>query len=258
MAQNPDARSVAQLISDAFAGDLVATVDQVSSLERRVPYNEVVWNRWLSGKDTRAEFNDPLAGWALGLVGDHPGQIDRAALGRLSKAAKKSRDEQSMVRLFVATMIWGSGTTNGRGPRNTAKALGDEGLVKCLGDTMDLCQRGELANAYQRFSVDRVGPSFFTKWFWTAALHGKGDRPLILDDRVWATLNRLGWTGRAAAHRRRDRYAAYVESMTEWVDALNAIEGTALTAEGLEYLMFERRDRNSNVPPTLYERLGPE
>ena len=43
------------------------------------------------------------------------GVIGRARLEGLSRAASVS-DPASLVRLWVATMMWGSGTTNGRGP----------------------------------------------------------------------------------------------------------------------------------------------
>jgi hypothetical protein len=67
--------------------------------------------------------------------------------------------------LFVAVMIWGSGTTNGRAPRYTGAALGDPRLPGVLDTTRDAVRAGELGRAYAEFRVRGVGRSFFT-CFW--------------------------------------------------------------------------------------------
>jgi hypothetical protein len=143
-------------------------------------------------------------------------------------------DSDGLRELFTAVMIWGSGTTNGRGPRYTAAALADKRLPMVLFGTRSLVRVGDLTGAYRRFRVDGVGRSFFTKWF-AAVDNGSGaERALILDDRVLRTLNALGWVSWRAlgTTSRASRYAAYVRVMHLWAEALD------VDPAWLEWLMF--------------------
>ncbi|MGW0928098.1 8-oxoguanine DNA glycosylase OGG fold protein [Streptomyces sp. NPDC002644] len=142
--------------------------------------------------------------------------------------------------LFVAVMVWGSGTTNGRGPRYTEAALSDPRLLAVLGTTRQAVRDGDLGSAYQQFILRGVGRSFFTKWF--AAVDDRdstGERALILDDRVFRSLNALGWSSWRAAGTRRwpTRYEVYVSSMHAWASSLG------VTAEWLEWLLFHLNGR---------------
>ncbi|MEU2409253.1 hypothetical protein ABZ609_33815 [Streptomyces rubiginosohelvolus] len=142
--------------------------------------------------------------------------------------------------LFVAVMIWGSGTTNGRGPRYTNAALSDPRMRPVLRTTRESVRDGHLKVAYRQFTLDGVGRSFFTKWF--ASVDDRGDdcdRALILDDRVLRSLNALGWSTRQAAGRRDwpSRYAAYVSTMHAWAGEFG------VTAEWLEWLLFDLNGR---------------
>lgn len=191
------------------------------------------WRRWIghcaSASSVVDEFrmSDAIAS----------SQVSRADLASLSAAVDES-DTESVLRLFVATMIWGSGTSNGRGPRYTAAALDDERLLPSLVKSRHLILAGDPAGAYASFRSRGVGPAFFTKWFWAAGLDQDLDpMPLILDARVWASLAALEWSSRDAAgsNRRAKRYVAYLESMGRWVAA--GLPGVA-TAEQLEQVMF--------------------
>ena len=110
----------------------------------------------------------------------HDGSSWRAThhLGRsdLKLLANKAKDPSGNIALFVATQMWGSGTTNGRGPRYTAAALVDDRLVGCLTDTRLLARENDTSSAYQRFRVSGVGRSFFTKWFWSSTLDPRDER----------------------------------------------------------------------------------
>lgn len=165
-------------------------------------------------------------------------QVSRADLAALSAAADDS-DPDSLLVLFVATMIWGSGTSNGRGPRNTAAALGDERLVPSLRESRRMILEGDPGGAYASFR-SRVGPAFFTKWFWAAGLdRDLHPTALILDSRVWASLRALQWNSREAAgiNRWAKRYVAYLKARGRWTAAsLPGVE----TAEQLEQAMFSR------------------
>ncbi|WP_374100218.1 hypothetical protein [Streptomyces sp. DSM 110735] len=128
-------------------------------------------------------------------------------------------DLDSLRDLFVAAMIWGSGTTNGRGPRYTEAALSDARMLMVLRATREAVRNGDMGEAYRLFDLKGVGRSFFTKWF--AAVDDRDatcNRALILDDRVLRSLNALGWTSWKAAGTRRwaARYAAYVSAMHGW------------------------------------------
>lgn len=165
------------------------------------------------------------------------GRLSRADLASLSSAVDET-DDESFRQLFVATMIWGSGTSNGRGPRYTAAALDDERLVSSLMASRRMIFDGDPARAYSSFLSRGVGPPFFTKWFWAAGLDRDLDpAPLILDARVWAALGTLGWDSREAAGTNRwgKRYVVYLKAMGQWVAA--GLPGVD-TVEQLEQVMF--------------------
>ena len=120
-------------------------------------------------------------------------------------------DPDGLHDLFVAVMIRGAGTSNGRGPRYTSAALSDARLPHVLKTTQSAVRAGELSRAYEQFTLRGVRRSCFTKWF--AAVDDRADeceRALILDDRVFRSLNALGWSSKEAAGTRRwpTRYGA--------------------------------------------------
>lgn len=204
--------------------------------ERAHEFRPATWQRWLE--------NNPAA---MSVVEDHSdnegkhgGKLTRADLLQLSTQAD-SNDQESLIRLFTATMIWGSGTSNGRGPRYTQAALDDPRLVPSLIDTRQMIHESDPAAAYKRFRSEGVGSAFFTKWFWAVGL-GKNlhPTPLILDARVWASLGILGWNSREAAGSRRWalRYVAYLEAMDRW--AASGLPGVT-TPEQLEQRLFHWR-----------------
>lgn len=166
------------------------------------------------------------------------GVVDRDDLVRLSQACDAG-DEESLVRLLVATMLWGSGTSNGRGPRYTCDALDDSRLAQALASTREMVLDGDPGQAYASFRCRGIGPAFYTKWFWAAGLSCLlKPTPLILDARVWASLGALGWDSRESAGSRRwkDRYPAYLKSMERWAESeLPGVE----SAEHLEQMLFQ-------------------
>ncbi|TMU93898.1 hypothetical protein [Streptomyces sp. DASNCL29] len=144
-------------------------------------------------------------------------------------------DPDGLRDLFVAVMIWGSGTTNGRGPRYTEAALADPRLRTVLRTTRQAVRSGDLSGAHRQFVLNGVGQSFFTKWF--AAIDDRDtecDRALILDTRVFHSLNALEWFSWRAAGTRHwpTRYATYVGTMHEWASSVGVL------ADRLEWLFF--------------------
>lgn len=159
--------------------------------------------------------------------------IERGDLARLRDLA--GDDPDGLRDLFVAVMVWGSGTTNGRGPRYTEAALSDPRLPRVLRTTRHAVRSGDLSGAYRQFVLSGVGRSFFTKWF--AAVDDREaacERALILDDRVFRSLNALGWSSWKAAGTRHwpTRYTTYVSAMHVWASELG------VTPDWLEWLLF--------------------
>ncbi|MET9809009.1 hypothetical protein [Streptomyces halstedii] len=206
--------------------------------QKAVRFRPETWRPWLEPHGA-AHILD--AGWERATGPGADRLIDRDGLTAVRERAGADRngdpggDADGLRDLFVAVMIWGSGTTNGRGPRHTAAALSDPRLPTVLRATRASVRKGDLGAAYSQFAVRGVGRSFFTKWF--AAVDDWGpecDRALILDDRVFRSLNALGWSSREAAgtRRRPTRYTTYVSTMHGWAREL----GT--TADRLEWILF--------------------
>ncbi|WUT79269.1 hypothetical protein OG896_36155 [Streptomyces sp. NBC_00669] len=165
--------------------------------------------------------------------------ISRQDLARLCDEA--GDDPVGLRRLFVAVMIWGSGATNGRGPRYTEVALSDPRLTGVLSRTAALVRSGDLASAYTQFRIRGIGRPFFTKWFAAVDDGSSRERALILDSRVLRTLNALGWVSYKAAGTKNwpIRYVTYVRAMHSWAEVLE------VEPSWLEWLMF---DLKGDVP----------
>jgi hypothetical protein len=177
-------------------------------------------------------------------------QSGRRDVGRddlVRMMAQTSMTDESAVRqAFVLIMAWGSGTSNPRSYRNTAKALASPHCTDRLTAAASTCRSGALTDAYDEFSLPGIGRSFFTKWFaFAGRTVGRGWQPLILDDRVLATLNRtLNITTRSLAGSRNwgRRYAAYVDHLHLWSYELNS-QGVQCDAERLEWILFRHNGK---------------
>ncbi|MDJ0384704.1 hypothetical protein [Streptomyces sp. G-G2] len=203
--------------------------------QQPVRFRPGTWHPWLEPHGA-AHVLDSGVACANGPSGDR--LISRGDLVRLRDLG--GEDPDSLRDLFVAVMIWGSGTTNGRAPRYTGMALADARLPAVLAGTRDAVRGGDLAGAYGRFHLNGVRRSFFTKWFAAVDDRGAtGERALILDVRVFRSLNALGWTSHEVAGTRHwpTRYAAYVAAMHGWAGSLG------VTAERLEWLLFHLNGR---------------
>jgi hypothetical protein len=157
-------------------------------------------------------------------------------------------DTSQVLRAFVLTMAWGSGTTGSRGLRNTAAALTDvQRAHAMLSDSARILRRstaisgGDLRKAHAGFVLPGVRQAFFTKWFTFAGdVRGRPWQPLILDSRVYTTLNctlDVGTVSLAGSRIRAARYQAYVDTIYKWAHAL-AAEGLAVDGQRLEWILF--------------------
>ena len=170
--------------------------------------------------------------------------VDRDQIAGLSGLARSSDDD--LIRLWLSVMIWGY-VTDHRGPSRVAEALavGGSEMIERLRTSLDRIDSGELGDAYrgsQRMGVSRlprVGRSFFTKWFWAVGV-GAQSLPttlLTLDDKVVATLKRLGgpwWAGRCSED---VRYVDYCALVTE-VSQVLKFDGNNLCPEQIEYGLY--------------------
>ena len=154
------------------------------------------------------------------------------------------KDDDALRLLFVKTMMWGSGTTNGRGPRYTDQALSQGGTLEVLRRVRHQLDDGDIAAAYYAHREIRgIGPSFHTKWLWvvgTAA--GTAPQPLILDLNVWNALAELDWNSETEASTRRwgRRYIAYLQACHAWAEQVTKASGAIYSAQDIEYSLFVR------------------
>ena len=143
-------------------------------LRRAVVVHADTWRPWLDGhkalrtawSDVAVATLDALVVADAGNLRHDPRRVDRHTLVSLSEALDAGPSDTARVRLLIATLLWGSGVSNGRGPRYTARALLDDRLIPALAASASCVADGSLASAHEGFRVRGIGPSFFTKWFW--------------------------------------------------------------------------------------------
>ena len=167
---------------------------------------------------------------------EYPDGIGREDL-RSRAGATATGDAAGLLRLFVATMMWGVGSGDGRGPWRIAQGLRSEGALDTIVATAALVREGDTAGAYRWFTrspgrMDRIAGSFFTKWLWIAgAGHDLVPEPMILDDQVRASLLALQW--RSDERGNLKEYLAYLEQAAQWAASLG------VAPEMIEEALFE-------------------
>jgi hypothetical protein len=161
----------------------------------------------------------------------------RVDLMKLVPDAFSENDHQLISELFIKTMMWGSSTTNGRGPRYTSKALSDGKLVATLIKVREFLMKSDIPSAYDLHrQIPGVGPSFHTKLLWLIGsdIERLDPRPLILDELVWKGLGAVGWSSVRAAGtlRRGRRYLAYLGFCVQLASE------SGCTPEDIEYSLY--------------------
>lgn len=259
-------------IIGACHGGLVefARLDVAAPLDRAVHARSDRWLWWLApggpkGRQ-RLVVPEPAGTVATSMIDElivEPVEgrdlcIDRSKLVELSGAAAHG-GHLERVRLFVAGQVWGSGTTNGRGPWRTTQALADPRVETHLCDSAAAARVWKPSEARRAWAVSGIGTSFATKWLWAATLDvnppAGGCRPLILDDRVRGTLGLLGWRPGHAADPD-GSYAAWVSAAHRWAQVLRERGLAGADAEKVEWLLFDReRGRGNADIASLHTRL---
>lgn len=279
------AQRIREYLDDAAGQEIPPRSDLRSGqLVRGVKVNVGTWHRWFSETPPSGRTRlDPsvrdVAGRLLADIEQHGGWIDRAKLVELAKACTPAATPGALVTLHLATMMWGSGTSNGRGPWRTYQSL--EGahldsthadrssdLVTTLADTVaavgELAHEPssvavpQLADVWSRLRINGVGPSFFTKLMWAASLAHDDfpGRPLILDVRVSSALRALYKSVGAElpALHGADGYVAYMQLLESLV---REIDDPRLSTERLEYLLFWRSKKHPEQSLAQWVTVSP-
>ena len=211
------------------------------ALLRDVKVNWSTWAKWYEpGSKTVGKTTFIIPEEAREAAGDftrnEKSPIDR---NRLESLSRDATTDEARIRLLVATMAWGSGTTNGRGPRNTAKAVADPNLDSTLEKTREHVAIGDLSAAHDAFRLAGIGEAFFTKWFWACSLGFEyRQQALILDLRVRESL----WSACGKGWSRPSGSAGYVDYIELLHDVASQLTRTYpnMTAEKIEWLLFDR------------------
>lgn len=198
-----------------------------------INFHADTWRKWL---DTD-ELAPALASFesALDIAGGP--SISRNDLGKI---ATSGADD---LTLFLATMAWGRGNSNGRMRDAFKRTLADDRLPSVLVKTKEAALSGDPAAAHRAWEMKRgIREPFFTKWLWASTLSDDNlaVRPLILDGRVWASLGKLRWSSltTAGTRNRSQRYAAYVLQAHEWAKEASEATGRTVSPEDVEYWLF--------------------
>ena len=155
--------------------------------------------------------------------------------------------------LFVAVMMWGRGTKNGRLMPKFEMVSNSVNFDEILKQTRDLITAGKPVEAYQAWidsGIKGIGEPFFTKWFFVCGLDPKasGLQPLVLDSRVWKSLAKIGWsserqTGKKYRKDKAGAYGAYLEAMTYWASELSD-ETVKISPLEVEQFFFRKSGKN--------------
>src|SRR5699024_7296496 len=158
-------------------------------------------------------------------------------------------DQQAVVTAFLASMIWGYGTT-GYGPYRTARVLtSDPNAIAHLTETARLAQASADGgtDAFDSIAAARdkaphlkyLGPAFGTKflYFLTAASHTARTTP-VMDAvvrrwfRAHTGIDLVTWTWE------KGQYRAYLEALDARKAAFTRKGGKALQRKDVELLIF--------------------
>jgi hypothetical protein len=158
-----------------------------------------------------------------------PEQLDRDTVRGLTRSG--STDPEGVLVGFVATQIWGYGTT-GYGPARLALALSYQGLPEVLREVGDRLASRDPVGAFRVLCVEhripRLGMAFGSKYLYFADPHR---RTLILDQivRDWLAEHARVWLG---GRRDEREYAVWLLVAEQWSSSLG------VASDQLEMLIF--------------------
>jgi len=179
------------------------------SQQSPVPINPTTWVNEDKYPHTRAVLAEP------------PASLTRDDLRTEAVRFRRDPTEEQAKVLFVKTMMWGSGKSNGRGPRYTNQALEAGHVAKGMSDIRRFLIDSNVVAAYH-VKISGVGEAFHTKLLWVVglALPELTPKPLILDSRVRAGIQRLPESDRnrlTSIRGAAKRYMEYLAFCRKWV-----------------------------------------
>jgi len=126
--------------------------------DQSIRYDKWQWKGWL--KSDR-DFSY--------IVEAYPQSITRADLTVMSREAHQLKDDELNRRLFLASMIWGFGTSDNRGPWRVSEMMRNVDSSDVLRRSLSLISDGRIVDAYRGFHVNhvtwRLNRSYWTpKW----------------------------------------------------------------------------------------------
>jgi hypothetical protein len=215
-----------------------ARLAEAASRQPPVPFVPRTWCAWLQkAGDERLKAVSDRAETLMAWIGVSDPTIPRRHLRHLAAADSPDAD----LRLLVATLSWGRGKRNGRMLPRMVETLKAADRNDVLSRTASAAAEGRIVDAYRAWTLPGLREPFFTKWLWSAGTRSTSPAaaPLVLDGRVWRSLNRgLTWDSIIAAQswERACRYEAYCEAMVRWATGLSG--SIRVSAEDVEYGLF--------------------
>ena len=209
-----------------------ATIRAIGVDAHRIPFNSATWERQLGKTAVWQQFRSQIP-------------TDSITRGDLFAMAREADAAERLQVLFVASMVWGYGEV-GYGAWRSRAALEAPQLGEQLEMLAAKLLSGDLVGACRAVSIPRVGPAFYTKFFYFLC-RGRVQRfPLILDTvlmNAFEQLLGLDVGDYAKVTRKHGRvtsilawpegYQRYVEQMHDWADALDC------TADQIELFLFQ-------------------
>ena len=153
--------------------------------------------------------------------------------------------------LFVATLMWGRGSKNGRMMPFFKLVLTHPAIDETLSKTRAEILEGRPEVAYRLWresGIRWIHEPWFTKWFFVCGLSEISEKrgglqPLVLDGRVWGSLKALKWPSKGKAGKKisRDRASVYLEYLTTVHSWANEISRKGLiTPLEVEQFLFDK------------------
>ena len=251
---------------DSSSDDLILkALNSPGPLKRTIHLNPELWSPWIvDGRIQKSSEVDPhppeirkSAHAVLERVVQDSNTLSRLDLLDLATQAQGSLNEpqqdEALIALWVATMMWGSGTTYRRGPWRTSQGLRFPHIHESLQTTRQLIADGDLKSAFAMLSfgplkIPGCGVAFFTKWLWAASLTETEPpiRPLILDARVKASIKKA--TGPTNWVTGADGYLSYCQTLDAIAHRLtDSTKLAGITSEKVEWLLFYRDGNEANA-----------
>lgn len=216
---------------------LAGRLSGAASCQPAVEFISATWRRWLT------------ASAGIGGAGMRESDVDEL-LHRFPKQNLSRSDIRELAvdrgsvnanrDLFIASMIWGRGKSNGRIMPYITTALRSKSFDYGLTLSAKHVAEGDLEAAHRCWQLPGLREPFFTKWFWATGFRPHaGPAALVLDGRVWRTLSALKWNSINVANstRRAKRYMAYVQTAHAWAGELTR-PNFVVTAEDVEFALF--------------------